>query len=83
MRCYLMQNGHIRAVEFLTPGPDESLIEQGKSHFASKSLDAFEGFEVWDGARRVYVYPEVTKDLQRIERQALAAPAPRGCVSKG
>lgn len=58
MRCYLMHSGHILAVEFLAAGPDESLIEQAKAHFDRRSEEPFDGFEVWDGKRRVYCFPE-------------------------
>ena len=61
MRCYLMRKGHIAAVEFLTAGPDEALIEQGKTILRARSDKPFDGFEVWDGARRVYVHPEEAK----------------------
>lgn len=57
MRCYMMKNGHIIAVELLIPAPDEALIEQGKAHFRRLADHSFDGFEIWDGARRVHVYP--------------------------
>lgn len=58
MRCYLMRNGHIASVEFLIPAPDEALIEQGKAHFRRLAADtSVDGFEIWDGARKVHVYP--------------------------
>jgi hypothetical protein len=58
MRCYLMRGGHIQSVEFLEAGPDDDLIRQAHTRFeARKSEERLEGFEVWDGARRVYVYP--------------------------
>jgi hypothetical protein len=58
MRCYLMRKGHIQAVVLLTAGPDEALIEQGNRIFRERTDRPFDGFEVWDGARRVHVYPE-------------------------
>lgn len=61
MRCYLMRKGHIAAVEFLTSGPDEALIEQGKIILRTRPDGPFDGFEVWDGARRVYVQLEEPK----------------------
>jgi hypothetical protein len=61
MRCYLMRNGHIQAVEFLASGTDEELIEQGKRVFQERGDRPFDGFEIWDGARRVYVHPEATE----------------------
>jgi hypothetical protein len=58
MRCYLMVGGHIAAVEFLTAGTDDGLIEQARTHFARRGEERFDGFEVWDAARRVYAWPE-------------------------
>jgi hypothetical protein len=57
MRCYLMRHGHIAGVELLTPGPDECLIEQGKVQFEARKNEGFEGFEVWDGARFLFRFP--------------------------
>ena len=62
MRCYLMRKGHIAAVELLTPGPDYALIEQSQQLFREQTDRYFDGFEVWDGTRRVHVYPEETED---------------------
>jgi hypothetical protein len=59
VRCFLMKNGHIGTVEFLAKGPDAALIEQAKAHFKRRFAERFDGFEVWDGARCVYCYPEV------------------------
>lgn len=58
MRCYFMRKGHIAAVEILDEGSDEFLIEQARTHFQECSEIGFEGFEVWDRARRVYTWPE-------------------------
>ncbi|HXS05550.1 MAG TPA: hypothetical protein VN723_02075 [Rhizomicrobium sp.] len=59
MRCYFMREGHIVSVEFLDSQDDAGRIAQSKKLFDSKakSLDA-DGFEVWDGARFVYRFPE-------------------------
>ena len=57
MRCYLMRKGHIAAVVLLTSGTDDSLIDQGKACFAARASE-FDGFEVWDRARKLYVYPD-------------------------
>ncbi len=62
MRCFFMRKGHIQAVEFLTPGTDEALIEQGQKLFRKRPDPPFDGFEIWDGARRVFVYPEGIED---------------------
>lgn len=57
MRCYLLRNGHIRAVELLTERSDEAAIIQAKALF-EKRANEFEGFEVWDCARFVHRHPE-------------------------
>jgi hypothetical protein len=44
--------------QFLTEGSDADLIEQGKARFNSLTDNYFDGFEVWDGARRLYCFPE-------------------------
>jgi CRP-like cAMP-binding protein len=69
MRCYLMQKGHIAAVEFLEPGPDEVLIEQAKTCFRRHAGRSFDGFEVWDGARRLYVQKGHDDELTGIRRR--------------
>ena len=61
VRCYLMRKGHIESVEMLDVGSDAELIAQGKAHFARRG--GFDGFEVWDGKRRIYVYPEDPRTL--------------------
>ena len=62
MRCFLMRKGHIGGVEFLAAGPDDALIEQGRKIFLAQTDRYFDGFEVWDGERRLHVYPEETED---------------------
>jgi hypothetical protein len=57
MRCYLMRKGHIGAIEFLTDGLDDALIEQGKRHFSRRYSERFDGFEVWHRQRFLYLYP--------------------------
>jgi len=57
MRCFYMRNGHIQAVDFLEPGPDEALIEQARTLFGQRTDQPLDGFEVWDGKRRVYIHP--------------------------
>ena len=60
MRCYFMRGGHIASVEFLEQGLDTDLIKQSHAWFETRNTNQrFDGFEVWDGARRVYVFPEV------------------------
>lgn len=58
MRCYLMMKGHIAAVEFLTTASDEKMVEEARAHFERRQDERFDAFEVWDGARRVYSWPE-------------------------
>jgi len=57
MRCFYMRNGHIQAVDFLDPDPDEALIDQARALFRKKTDQPLDGFEIWDGARRVHVHP--------------------------
>lgn len=53
MRCYLMKDGHIHGVEYLTEGPDEALIEQANA-LETYAIQGIEGVEVWSGKRFVY-----------------------------
>jgi hypothetical protein len=53
IRCYLLRNGVIRAVEVLRCSSDEDAIEQGLRQL-EKRKDEFSGIELWDGPRRVY-----------------------------
>ena len=56
MRCYLMRKGVLWGLEFLTAGNDDSLIEEAQRIFRERTDRPFDGFEVWDGARRVHVH---------------------------
>jgi hypothetical protein len=57
MRCFFLRDGRIADFEMLTPGlSDEDAIAQAHILF-SKRKGPFEGFEVWDGARVVFRYP--------------------------
>lgn len=59
MRCYFMRNGHIAGVEFLDEATDEAQIARARELFAQKgAAKSADGFEVWDGARFLYRYPE-------------------------
>ena len=51
MRCYFMRDGHIAGVELLDVNSDEEAIEKSKALFEERK-SKFEGFEVWDRARR-------------------------------
>jgi predicted protein tyrosine phosphatase len=59
MRCYFMRNGHIAAVEVLTVGiSDTDAVETGKALFREReAANRYEGFEVWDRARRIHCHP--------------------------
>jgi hypothetical protein len=59
MRCYFMKNGRIAGVEFLTKTADRDRIAEGLELFEAKGLSSgAEGFEIWDGPRFVYRFPE-------------------------
>lgn len=62
MRCNLMKRGHIFAVEPLQETTDEARISVSREIFerdgAPKGAD---GFEVWEGSRFVYRYPEASQ----------------------
>jgi hypothetical protein len=63
MRCYFVHSGHFAAVEDLELfNSDADAIEQAGALFIAARHGRFEGFEVWDLARRVYRFPEVTPD---------------------
>jgi hypothetical protein len=53
-----LRKGHIAAVVLLEPGPDDALVKQGKAIFAAAPPDSFDGFEVWDLTRMIYVHPD-------------------------
>jgi hypothetical protein len=54
-----MKNGHIETVEFLTTTSDADRIAESKSLFEKKGRpNGADSFEVWDGARFVYRFPE-------------------------
>jgi hypothetical protein len=52
MRCYFMRGGHIAAVELLDVKSDEEAIERSKVLFEERKFK-FEGFEIWDRARKI------------------------------
>jgi hypothetical protein len=59
MRCYLIAKGHVAYVEFLKTKTDVERIAESKFLFdrIGKERGA-DGFEVWDGSRMVFHYPE-------------------------
>jgi hypothetical protein len=60
MRCYFMRNSHIESVEFLAATDDQGRIEEAREVFISKGGKfQADGFEVWDGGRFVYRFPEM------------------------
>jgi hypothetical protein len=62
MRCYFMKRGHIAAVEFLTRDTDQERIVESRELFEKKGKPrGAEGFEVWDGPRFVYRFPEESR----------------------
>ncbi len=64
MRCYLMRDGHIEAVEFLHAADDPGRIAEARQAFLTKGKEfRADSYEVWEGARFIYRFPE--------------APAPR------
>lgn len=59
MRCFFMKNGHITAVQMLDASDDDGLVEQARKAFYAKGgRSAVDGFEVWDGPRFVFRFPD-------------------------
>ncbi len=59
MRCYFMKNGHIAGVEFLNETTDEARIAKARELFTARAQSqSADGFEVWDGPRFLYRFPE-------------------------
>ena len=59
MRCYFMNNGRIAAVENLNTQSDDDRIAEARGIFEKLGQQKrADGFEVWDGPRFVYRYPE-------------------------
>lgn len=60
MRCYFMRDGHIMGVELLDQTDDVGRIARSRELFETKGKpEGAEGFEVWDGPRFVYRFPEL------------------------
>jgi hypothetical protein len=65
MRCYFKKGARITSVEFLTGSDDEARIAEARTLFAEKGTPAgADGFEVWDGKRFVYRFPEDPEGLE-------------------
>jgi hypothetical protein len=59
MRCYFMRDDHIEKVEFLSATDDIGRVAEALDLFQKKGMDnGATGFEVWDGPRFVYRFPE-------------------------
>jgi len=62
MRCYFMRDGHIAAVEVLSGvSDDDTAIRQACVLYVARARESFDGFELWDQARKVFSYPEPQK----------------------
>jgi hypothetical protein len=59
--CYFLRDGCIAGVQMLPSGlQDEDKI--ARAHFLfSKRKGLFDGFEIWDGVRVVFRYPQSAK----------------------
>ncbi len=63
MRCYFLRDGHIAAVEVLSDvSGDDDAIKQACVLYVARLRESFDGFEVWDGARKLYRYPELEEE---------------------
>jgi hypothetical protein len=60
MLCYFLRDGHIAGVEMLPLGlSDEDAVMRAHT-LSSKRKGPFDGFEVWDHARLVWLPAAVT-----------------------
>ena len=61
MRCYFKKGARITAVEFLAKTADDERIAEAIALFMEKGKSrGADGFEVWDGPRFLYRFPEET-----------------------
>jgi hypothetical protein len=73
--CYFLRDGRIAGVEMLPPGlSDEDAITRAHT-LCSKRTGPFDGYEVWDRARLVWLPPSA-ETFARSLRCALAPGAP-------
>lgn len=64
MRCYFMRDGHIDSVKILTATDDVGRIAEALEHFETSGMKSgATGFEVWDGPRFIYRFPETKRPL--------------------
>lgn len=62
MRCYFMKGGHIAAVEVLLGLNDEEALEKSRELFAARKDEFnYDGFEVWEQARKIIRWPPKTE----------------------
>jgi hypothetical protein len=57
MRCYLMNDGHIAAVEVLEDAPDDAAAIREATAIFLGCASQYQGFELWDDGRLVYRCP--------------------------
>ena len=76
MWCYFLLHGHIAGVEVLPLGlSDEDAI--ARAHILlSKRKGAFDGLEVWDGARFVFRQPLAAANTLAADQSRRGAPPP-------
>lgn len=58
MRCYFLRDNKIEAVYLLAGGSDDDLVHQARHIFDKFAGPEIQGFEVWEGRRFIYRYPE-------------------------
>jgi hypothetical protein len=62
-----MRGGHIADVELLPGLSDEAAIKKSHELFEiRKQEDAFDGFEVWEQARRIIQFPAPSKRTDEV-----------------
>jgi hypothetical protein len=59
MRCFFIRGGDVVAAEELTGLSDEEAIAKAHVLFSERK-NLFEGFEVWDLARKLIAHPHLT-----------------------
>jgi hypothetical protein len=83
MRCYLMRNGHIAAVELLEDVTDDrDAIKQGSARFLGRLREGYEGFEIWERDRMVFRYPEDENQAGPASNEGKSSPPSPGRSKK-